>query len=153
MSAVESEYPRELSPTEKHFLDVLLSRPFVGRDELREQAPHVTVTGLSCTCGCPSLALSVDASAPPAPVRGMVTEGNGLDANGNYVGVTLFVDDDGYMNDFDVWAWGDDIHGRETISWGWPTVESFELPEWEPHPDGLGATLKNPPGRAKHHAE
>ncbi len=38
-------WPRTLLPDERRLLDVLLSRPFEGRDELRAQAAAVQVTG------------------------------------------------------------------------------------------------------------
>ena len=140
--------PRDLLPDERHLLDVLLSRPFDGRDELSAQASAVTATGLSCKCGCPSIDLAVDRAVPSATVRGMVAEGVGLDRNGNRVGVLLWVDDDGYMNGLEVFGFGDDIRGRPTETFGWPTVESFELAEWEPWPNGMGRNLKNMPGHA-----
>lgn len=36
---------RNLLPDERHFLDVLLSRPFERHAALREQVRHVSVTG------------------------------------------------------------------------------------------------------------
>ncbi len=131
-------WPRDLLPDERYMLDVLLSRPFDGRDELSAQASALSVKG-PCTCGCPSIALAVDRSARPAPVRGMVAEGVGLDVQGNVVGVLLFVDDDGYMSELEVYAFGGDIHGRPTDAYGMPTVETFELAEWEPHPTAWAA--------------
>src|SRR5687767_4288407 len=136
--------PRDLLPDERYFLDVLLSQPFNGRDELREQAHHVSVTGLSCSCGCPSVGLAVDRTAPPAPVSGMVAEGVGVDADGNLVGVMLLVDDGGYMYDLDVWAFGGDVHGQRTESYGRPTIESFELSDYEDAGEGF-RVLKNMP--------
>jgi len=116
--------PRKLLPNERHVLDVLLSRPFRGRDELHAQASVATVTDLSCECGCPSIALGVDRTATPAPVHGMVADGDGVDSDGNLVGVLLWVDDEGYMNDLEVFGYGPDIHGRpSTTMHGWPTVE------------------------------
>lgn len=143
-------WPRDLLPDERHVLDVLLSGPFHGRDALAEQVRHVSVTGPSCACGCPSVALAVDRAAAPSTARGKVADGFGVDQDGHFVGVGLMVDGDGYMYDLDIWALGDDIHGQPTLTaHGRPTVESFELAEWEPHADGLGGTLKNVPWRAK----
>jgi hypothetical protein len=141
-------WPRELLPDERHMLEVLLSRPFAGRDELREQLTAISVTGLSCECGCPSLALSVERVAPPAPAKGLVADGVGVDADGNLVGVHLLLDDEGYMADLDVYAFGGMVDGRVTKgAWGKPTPESFELAELEPDPSGHGYALKNLPGR------
>jgi hypothetical protein len=121
-------FPRSLLPDERHILDVLLSRPFEGRDELKAQVAVVSVDGLSCACGCPSLALTVEPTAQPAPVHGMVAEGAGVDRDGNAVGVLLFVDDHGYMADVDVYARGGTVDGRATGDrWGMPVLESFEL--------------------------
>ncbi len=140
-------WPRDLLPDERHVLDVLMSRPFHGRDALAEQVRHVSVTGPSCACGCPSVALAVDRAAAPSTARGKVAEGVGVDQDGNIVGVNLFVDEHGYMNDLDVWAFGGTIDGRATEgAWSRPTVDSFELAEWEPPADGMWGTLKNVPG-------
>ena len=128
--------PRSLGPDGRRLLDVLLSRPFEGRDELRAQVAAVQVTGSSCQCGgCPSLALAVSDGAPRSSVTGMVVEGAGVDPDGNQVGVLLFVDDQGCMNELEVYAHGGTVDGRLTGDrWGMPTVESFRLAEWEPHP-------------------
>jgi hypothetical protein len=77
----------------------------------------------------------------------MVAEGVGVDQEGNLVGVLLWVDDEGYMNDLEVYGSGGDVDGRPTDTYGKPTVESFDLAEWEPNENGLGGTLKNVPGR------
>ena len=138
---------RDLLPDERHFFEVLLSRPFEGRDELREQALHVLVSGPSCICGCPSVALEVDHTSATATVADRVPDGVGLDADGNRVGVTLLMDREGYLKEIDVSPIGENIQGRPTETYGRPTVESFELADWEPHDDGLGGTLKNVPGR------
>jgi hypothetical protein len=122
-------FPRSLLPNERHILDVLLSRPFDGRDELKAQAAVVSVRGLSCECGCPSLALTVDV-APRAPYIGLIAEGVGVDRDGNLVGVLLFVDGLGYMEELEVYARGGTVDGRATEGrWGMPTMESFELAE------------------------
>ena len=129
--------PRSLSPDEQHVLNVLLSRPFPGRDELRTQVAHARVVGLACDCGCPSVTLTVDRSAAPAPATGMVVDGVGLDADGNALGVLLFVGDDGYLAELEIYS-----AAGETV--GMPTVQSFALAEWESQGHG-GAMLKNPP--------
>jgi len=63
------------------------------------------------------------------------------------VGVPLWVDDEGYMNDLEVFGYGPDIHGRpSTTMHGWPTVESFERREQvskrATSGDGLGNMLR-----------
>jgi hypothetical protein len=129
--------PRDLSSDERYVLDVLLSRPFFGRDELREQVGHTRVTGLSCSCGCPSMNLAVDRPVAAAPTSGMVADGVGLDAGGKPVGALLFVDDDGYMSELEIFGWADDTFGM-------PTVASFKLAEWEDQGGGTHR-LKNSP--------
>jgi hypothetical protein len=75
----------------------------------------------------------------------MVADGVGVDAVGNIVGVLLFVDDEGYMSGLEVFAYGGTVDGRDTENtWGWPTLESFQIAQWEPAGDGF--TLKNAPG-------
>ena len=67
----------------------------------------------------------------------MVVEGSGVDADGNFVGVLLFVDEAGYMTELEVYAFGGTSDGRVTGDrWGMPTVESFRLAEWYPYPGG-----------------
>ena len=63
-----SEFPRPLTALERAVLDLLLSEPFPGRDELRDQAADVKVNG-GCDCGCATVDLLVSGdSIPPAPV-------------------------------------------------------------------------------------
>jgi hypothetical protein len=59
-------------------LDRLLSVEFAGVAELREQAEGAAVTGL-CDCGCPSVDLGVNSTAPSSanqarlsPVEGQI---------------------------------------------------------------------------------
>ena len=131
---------RDLQPDERQVLDVLLSRDFAGRDELREQAQSVRVSGLSCSCGCPSINLAVDRSAAPAPISGMVVDGVGIDASGKMVSALLFVTD-GYLAQLEIYGLADNAYGM-------PTPASFELAEWE-HLRGGGGVLKNMPAAAE----
>lgn len=130
---------RDLQPDERHVLDVLLSRDFAGRDELREQARSARASGLSCSCGCPSINLAVDRSTAPAPISGMVVDGVGIDASGKMVGALLFVTD-GYLAELEIYGLDDDAYGM-------PTPASFELAEWEDMGKG-GGVLKNMPAAA-----
>lgn len=68
----------------------------------------------------------------------MVVDGVGLDVDGNEVGVLLFVSDDGYLTELE-------IYSAAGGAVGMPTVKSFELAEWE-HLGNDAAVLKNPPG-------
>ena len=64
-----SEFPRQLSLTERAILEFLLSQPFPGRVELKTQLASVKVVG-RCECGCETIDLSVEESAcPRAPVK------------------------------------------------------------------------------------
>jgi hypothetical protein len=61
--------PRDLSTDEAAVLALLLRAEVQGAAELREQAEHVKVTG-QCGCGCPSVELTTQASAPKSPSAG-----------------------------------------------------------------------------------
>lgn len=122
----DAAFPRRLLPDERHIFDVLLAEAFEGREELQAQVDAATVTGYSCKCGCPSLAISVDRSAPPVHQRDALPEGFGVDANGNVVGVFFSLDDSGYLYDLDVWCLGPTVDDEvATGIQGKPTVESF----------------------------
>jgi hypothetical protein len=60
--------PRQLTLHEQGLLDFLLSGP-VDSPALRAQAATAVVDG-TCNCGCPSLQLAVDDSAPSARLSG-----------------------------------------------------------------------------------
>ena len=96
-----SEFPRALTPLERAVLNVLLSQPFPGRDELRRQAEDVRVKS-RCACGCDTVDLLVEErSSQPAPVVNRVpveatsTEGPATD-------VLLHVVD-GLLNELEVY--------------------------------------------------
>ena len=133
---------RPLSDDERALLEFLLScdtRP--GAAELRRQAATVRTTGSSCDCGCPSFGLAVDRAVPSVPVdEGVVAETETLGHNpgGNAVGVLLFVSEDGYLDDLEVF-------GYDTSDFaGLPLPASLKLTEWS-EPDENGArTLLNP---------
>jgi hypothetical protein len=59
---------RPLTADERGLLDFLLAGP-VDWPELRAQAETATVVGV-CSCGCPSIQLAVDESAPGASLDG-----------------------------------------------------------------------------------
>jgi hypothetical protein len=103
---------------EKAVIEYLLSRSIPNLDQFKDQVPHTTVTGPSCKCGCPSVALQVDRIAPAAPL-GATIDGVGKDEEGNLVGVILWAGKDGYLNDLE--AYGFDVHPPH----GLPTVESL----------------------------
>src|SRR5437899_2153262 len=61
---VPLDSPRTLTAYERTLLDFLLSGP-LGRPKLREQARTAKVVG-QCDCGCRSVVLEADPSAPSA---------------------------------------------------------------------------------------
>jgi hypothetical protein len=131
---------RPLSDDERALIEFLLSSDAnPGAAELRRQAATVRTTGSSCDCGCPSFGLTADRAVPAAPVdERVVAEAHGHDPGGNAVGVLLFVTEDGYLDDLEVF-------GYDTSDFaGLPLPESLKLTEWS-EPDENGArTLLNP---------
>jgi hypothetical protein len=83
-------------------LALLLSRPFVGREELRQQLRAARVTAV-CRCGCRSILLEVDHRlAPPAQVRRRIPiEATGADVDGMTIHLLLHVVG-GYMTELEV---------------------------------------------------
>ena len=58
------EFPRPLSANERAVLEALIPEGgFEDADVYRAQLDHATVVA-RCTCGCPSIDLQVDATAP-----------------------------------------------------------------------------------------
>ena len=129
---------RPLAGEERSVLDFLLKQEFPGRDELLVQAESVQTGGLSCTCGCPSFSLVPNRSLPPAPVSARVpAEAHGTDPGGNEVGVLLFVDDEGYLLDVEVYSFAGEFGGL-------PSVDALKPSEWSAD-DGSGTRhLLNP---------
>lgn len=124
---------RELTADEKAVLELMLTRPFPGRDELRAQLPHVRATGLSCGCGCPSIALQVDRAAPHAHVSDRTpADAFGRDGEGNLVFVVLFVED-GYLSELE---FTDMASTSSTGAPGFPALDSLRLPQWQDLPGG-----------------
>src|SRR3954447_8820071 len=124
---------RSLSGDERALLDFLLSADFTGRDQLREQAVSVQTAGSSCDCGCPSFYLNPDRQLPPAQVDEPVpVEAHGHDPGGHLVGVMLFVDEDGYLADIEVF-------GYESSEFsGIPSPDSLKISDWT-DPDEHGS--------------
>jgi len=115
---------RDLTSEERGVLDLLLTRRFQGRDALAAQAKTVQTTGLSCSCGCPSFALSPDRTLPSAEVaERMPTDAHGTDPDGNPVGVLLFVDD-GYLSEVEVYS----VDGSGFA--GLPDAGALKLSQW-----------------------
>ena len=76
--------PRKLSPHERGLIDHLTAHP-LAKPELRLQADAATVTGI-CSCGCPSVWLGIDPSAPSAAY----SESDTTDARTGHVALTAF---------------------------------------------------------------
>lgn len=91
---------RELEPHERRLLEIMLDQSLPGRDELLAQIPYVRVSGLSCRCGCPSIALQVDSAVPRSGASERWYGAAGYDAEGNIVDIRLDVVD-GYMSELD----------------------------------------------------
>jgi hypothetical protein len=67
LEMVSLDEPRQLTAKERALIDFLLAGP-LGRQQLRAQVDATRVV-TRCSCGCPSVGLSVDASAPRATFR------------------------------------------------------------------------------------
>jgi hypothetical protein len=129
---------RPLNASERRLLDVLLTRDFPGRDELRLQAQTVQTTGRSCGCGCPTFALVADRALPPARVKEhMVSDAHGNDPAGHPVGVLLFVKD-GYLSEIEVYS----VTGADIA--GLPEGGALTLSEWSEWTDRGESHLLNP---------
>ncbi len=129
---------RELTARERGVLDLLLTRPFPGREALLEQAKTVRTSGLSCTCGCPSFSLKPDLSLPAAKVIDRVpSDAHGSDPGGSEVGVLLFADD-GYLSGVEIHDWDGSGYA------GLPDPSALKLSVWS-EPNVAGARhLLNP---------
>jgi hypothetical protein len=74
--------PRPLAPHERALIDFLIAGP-LGRPELRAQADMASVVAV-CSCGCASVWMEVDGSAPSASYAERET----LDGRTDYVALT-----------------------------------------------------------------
>jgi hypothetical protein len=133
---------RDLNPDERAVIERLLSQPFAGRDQLVQQAAFVRTTGLSCSCGCPSIQLQVEIPAQKASVEERVpVSGHGRDPDGNLVGVLLFVDD-GVMSELEFFSYVNQVPG-------FPLLESLRVDEWsERDASGSRRLLNEPPAQS-----
>lgn len=100
--------PRELTDAERGALDAMLSLEFEGVAELREQANSVRAWR-SCECGCGSIGLDVDPSAPRSVLESGVVPVDGVfgDGSADTGGLILFVRE-GWLSELEVWSVGDD---------------------------------------------
>jgi hypothetical protein len=81
---IELSDPRSLSSREQALVDYLLAHP-LGKPALRAQADMSMVESV-CSCGCPSVWLSVDPSAPSAEYSADETP----DGRTDHVALTAF---------------------------------------------------------------
>jgi hypothetical protein len=114
-SLVPLDRPRPLTELERGLIDFLLEPPY-GDEALRAQARTANVIGV-CTCGCPSVLLGVDTSAPasddgewtpsgPHDLTAYQVKSRGLGAQ-----VTLHVSQ-GHLVELEIWAGGYGIRPR-----------------------------------------
>jgi hypothetical protein len=107
-----------------------------GSDDLRSFLPQIEgVRGArSCKCGCPSIWLVVDESAPLGLDRGgrVVGDFGGKTAREELVGVLLF-QRAGRLEGLEVYSMDGQIKD-ESGKFGLPTIASMNLLVWEPVP-------------------
>jgi hypothetical protein len=99
---------RELTEVERGALDAMLSLEFEGVAELREQAKSVRAWR-SCECGCGSIGLEVDPSAPRSSAESGVAPVDGVfgDGSADGGGLILFLRN-GWLSELEVWSYGYD---------------------------------------------
>lgn len=102
---MRTEEPSPLSTDERALLDGFLSQEFLGVQELRQQAQHVSAMR-GCECGCGTIEFVHDGSPVPrslapstVPVDATVTTSDG----GEVGGLILFVRD-GLLQSLEVYS-------------------------------------------------
>ena len=93
---------RPLTARERAVLDLLLSTDFPGAAELRIQAHTARVTG-RCACGCPTIDLAVDETAPVAGIEDSVA----VEVDVADGGLIVFVDE-GRLSGLEYWSVSDE---------------------------------------------
>jgi len=113
--------PRPLDEAEQQVLDRLLSEDFPGVDRLRVQRASV-LAQRTCRCGCASIDLVVDSSAPLASVGDTVA----VSAHAELpepigpVMIVLFVHD-GRLSLMEIASYGHHVPDR------WPACEDLDI--------------------------
>jgi hypothetical protein len=117
---------RPLTEQEGQFLNLLLTQPLRGADELRGQVSHASVTG-EREC-CPSLDLAVDRDrALRGPIDGRVHfEARGKTAEGTPFDLIIH-HHDGYLTEFEVVHYNSDEAPRLALS----DLKALELFGWD----------------------
>ncbi|MGQ0843953.1 MAG: hypothetical protein ACT4QF_07435 [Sporichthyaceae bacterium] len=118
-----SMLPRELSPSERAIVQLVLAPDFDAAETLRAQVPAARVEAV-CECGCPTIDLVVsDApaavafSSPVAPVRLIVT------TDGRETGAIVLFVHDGRLSRLE-YFWFGEVQPVE-----WPDADRL-LFEW-----------------------
>jgi hypothetical protein len=99
-----AELPRPLLPEERVTLLALLNyADFDGRDALLEQVDSTRADWL-CGCGCATVNLQVDPSAPSCgrTYRAIPNEAEVFDNGGESIGGIIVFADDGYLSNLEV---------------------------------------------------
>ncbi|MEW2499716.1 MULTISPECIES: hypothetical protein [unclassified Amycolatopsis] len=91
--------PRPLTVQERAILALVLSPDFAGAAELRQQSTSAVVDGC-CGCGCPSVSLRTDDSAPMASLSSRLVpiELEVLASDDESPGQVLLFADDGRLS-------------------------------------------------------
>lgn len=101
---------RDLTPNERDLLAAALSvEGLDASDALRSQAATARASS-SCGCGCGSIYLIVDRDASErveSLEEGVIVEGVVIDEAGQPVGGLLLFQDDGWLNNLEVYSTGD----------------------------------------------
>lgn len=117
---MRSDQPGPLSDNERALLDGFLAHEFMGVDELREQAKHVTAKR-GCECGCGTIEFVPDGAivprstaANPVPVDGMVH-----DTNGDEIGGLILFVRDGMLLSLEIYSHDDPLPlpRPEQVTW------------------------------------
>jgi hypothetical protein len=101
---------RSLTPDERGALDLLLGVEFDGVDELRAQSATVLSSGPSCSCGCGSIALVVEPTAPPSTASSPIPhELTVIEVDGSPVGGILLFLENGKLAELEHYYFDDGL--------------------------------------------
>jgi hypothetical protein len=116
--------PRSLTSEEMELLRWLLEHGLPEADSFAPQIERIRATR-GCDCGCPSISLYVDESAPLGTSSNkIISDVFGKTHEGNAVGVILF-QSEGKLTELEVYSL-DEIEGN----WGFPALDSLQKCEW-----------------------
>lgn len=130
LSLVPPEPPRALLPEERATLLALLNHAdFEGRDALVMQVDATRAVG-ACPCGCATVGLVVDPTAPSAgkTYRPIPNEAHVLGADGEVIGGVIVFTESGYLSTIEIYTYlGDPIAT-------FPPLDKLELTSLGPRP-------------------